>query len=68
MLAQLTVTKTLPSSTHQLLLLPKSKTVSGDVVHASLLTTVLKSRAMKVDGLVTSPVSANAAWLGTWRC
>jgi leucyl aminopeptidase len=61
MLAQLTVTKTLPTSTHLLVLLPKSKTLAKDVVHGALLAAVLKRRDMKVDELAKSPVAANAA-------
>jgi leucyl aminopeptidase len=63
MLAQLTLSKTLPttpSTTHLLVVLPKSKTLSDDLPHRELLATVLKRRGMKADELAKSPVSANA--------
>ncbi|MBU0689514.1 MAG: leucyl aminopeptidase family protein [Gammaproteobacteria bacterium] len=61
MLAQLTLSKTLPTTTHLLVLLPKSKTLAKDVVHGALLAAVLKRRNMKVEELAKSPVAANVA-------
>lgn len=56
MLAQLTVTKTLPTTTHLLVLLPKSKTLPKDAAHGALLAAVLKRRAMKVNELAQCAV------------
>jgi leucyl aminopeptidase len=61
MLAQLTVTKTLPTTSHLLVLMPKGKTLPKDVAHAALLAAVLKRRDMKMDELAKTPVAANAA-------
>jgi leucyl aminopeptidase len=61
MLAQLTLSKTLPATTHLLVLLPKNKTLPKDAPHGDLLAAVLKRRDMKADELVKSPVAANAA-------
>lgn len=64
MLAQLTLTQTLPatpSSTHFMVLLPKGKTLPKNIPHADLLAAVLKRRDMKAEELVKSPISANAA-------
>ena len=60
MLAQLTFSKTLPTATHLLVLLPKAKTLPKDIPHGELLAAVLKRRAMKVDELAKTPVAANA--------
>jgi leucyl aminopeptidase len=60
MLAQLTLTKTLPAAAHMLVLLPKSKTLPKHLPHGDLLATVLKRRDMKADELLKSPISANA--------
>ncbi|MDP2760048.1 MAG: leucyl aminopeptidase family protein [Sideroxyarcus sp.] len=61
MLAQLTISQTLPASSHLLVLLPKSKTLPKDVPRGELLTAVLKRRSMKADELAKTPVAANAA-------
>ena len=63
MLAQLTLSQTLPatsSATHLLVLLPKAKTLPKDLPHAALLKAVLARRDMKADELAKSPVAANA--------
>jgi leucyl aminopeptidase len=63
MLAQLTLSKTLPAAlpaTHLLVLLPKGKALPKDVPHGDLLAAVLKRRDMKAEELAKSPVSANA--------
>jgi leucyl aminopeptidase len=63
MLAQLTLSQTLPAAltaTHLLVLLPKTKALPKDVPHGDLLAAVLKRRDMKADELAKSPVSANA--------
>jgi leucyl aminopeptidase len=59
-LAQLAITDTLAAS-HQLILLPKSKTLPQDCAHGELLASVLKRRDMKFEELAKSPVAANAA-------
>ncbi|HLP98804.1 MAG TPA: leucyl aminopeptidase family protein [Sideroxyarcus sp.] len=59
-LAQLTFSNTL-SAPHQLIVLPKGKTLPKDVPHGDLLAAVLKRRDMKADELAKSPVAANAA-------
>ncbi|WP_035383375.1 leucyl aminopeptidase family protein [Ferriphaselus sp. R-1] len=59
-LAQLAITDTLTAS-HQLILLPKSKTLPQDCAHSELLASVLKRRDMKFEELAKSPVAANAA-------
>ncbi len=59
MLAQLTFAKTLPTTTHLLALIPKSKALPKDTPHRDLLASILKRRGMKVEGLMKSPVSAN---------
>jgi leucyl aminopeptidase len=61
MLAQLTLSKTLPATMHLLVLLPKNKTLPKDAPHADLLAAVLKRRDMKAEELAKSPVAANAA-------
>ncbi|OGS90304.1 MAG: peptidase M17 [Gallionellales bacterium GWA2_60_18] len=60
MLAQLTFSQTLPTDTHLLVLLPKTKALPKDVPHGALLAAVLKRRAMKADELAKTPVAANA--------
>ena len=63
MLAQLTLSQTLPatlSGTHLLVLLPMGKTLPRNLPHAGLLKAVLARRDMKADELAKSPVSANA--------
>ncbi|CAG0938875.1 leucyl aminopeptidase [Gallionellaceae bacterium] len=63
MLAQLTLSQTLPASvpgTHLLVLLPQAKALPKDMPHADLLTAVLRRRGMKADELAKSAVSANA--------
>jgi len=63
MLAQLTLSQTLPSAlpaTHLLVLLPKAKALPKDLPHADLLKAVLARRDMKADELAKSPVVANA--------
>lgn len=59
MLAQLTLIQT-PAATHQLVLLPKGKTLPKDLPYGELLAAVLKRRAMKADELAKSAVAANA--------
>ena len=59
-LAQLTFSDTL-SASHQLIVLPKGKTLSKDAPHGALLAAVLKRRDMKTEELAKSPVAANAA-------
>jgi len=59
MLAQLTVTKTLPAYTHLLVLLPKSKKLPEDALHGDSLSAVLKRRGMKPDELLKAPLAAN---------
>ena len=63
MLAQLTLSQTLPanpSAAHLLVLLPKAKALPKDLPHAALLKAVLARRDMKAEELAKSPVSANA--------
>jgi leucyl aminopeptidase len=62
MLAQLTLSQTLPAlaAKHLLVLMPKGKTLPKDVLHAALLKSVLARRAIKPDELAKSAVSANA--------
>ncbi len=60
MLAQLTLSKTLPVATHTLVLLPAAKALPKDVPHGDLLGAVLKRRDMKPEELAKSPVAANA--------
>jgi leucyl aminopeptidase len=59
-LAQLAFSNTL-SASHQLIVLPKGKTLTKDIPHGDLLAAVLKRRDMKADELAKSPVAANAA-------
>jgi leucyl aminopeptidase len=61
MLAQLTHSKTLPATTHLLVLMTKTKALPKDVAHGALLAAVLKRRDMKAEELAKSPVAANAA-------
>ena len=64
MLAQLTLSQTLPATsaaTHLLVLLPKAKALPKDLPHAALLKAVLARRNMKAEELAKSPVAANAA-------
>ncbi|MDP2143471.1 MAG: leucyl aminopeptidase family protein [Gallionella sp.] len=63
-LAQLDFATSLPktsNATHQLVLLPKAKTLPKDAPHGDLLAAVLRRRDMKADELAKSPVAANAA-------
>ena len=63
MLAQLTLHAALPqdlSTQHLLVLLPKAKSLPRDLPHGNLLKVVLARRAIKLDELAKSPVSANA--------
>lgn len=60
MLAQLTHSKTLPATTHLLVIQHMTKTLSKDAVHGALLSAVLKRRGMKAEELAKSPISANA--------
>jgi len=60
MLAQLTLSHTLPAATHLLVLLPKAKALPKDLPHAALLKAVLARRNMKAEELAKSPVAANA--------
>ncbi len=64
MLAQLTTTAALPKTlnpAHLLVLMPKGKTLPGEVPQRELLAAVLKRRDMKAEELAKSPVAANAA-------
>ncbi len=61
MLAQLTVSPTLPAASHLLVICPKSKKIPDDLLHAELLKAVLMRRDMKVAELAKTPVAANAA-------
>ncbi len=64
MLAQLTLTPSLPktlNATHLLVLLPKAKVLPKDAPHGELLAAVLKRRDMKIDELAKSAVAANEA-------
>ena len=61
MLAQLTVTKKLVTSTHSLVLFDRNKTLPADLPHLNLLKAVLKRRGMKADELAKSPLVANTA-------
>ncbi len=61
MLAQLTFSQTLRTSTHLLVLLPKTKILPKDLPQGELLAAVLKRRDMKADELAKSPVAANTA-------
>jgi leucyl aminopeptidase len=64
MLAQLTASSAVPrtlSAAHLLVLLPKGRTLPTDLPQRELLAAVLKRRAMKIDELASSPVSANVA-------
>ena len=63
MLAQLTLHAALPqdlSTQHLLVLLPKAKSLPRDLPHGNLLKVILARRAIKLDELAKSPVSANA--------
>lgn len=62
MLAQLTVSPTLPktfNAAHLLVLLPKSKALPNDLLERDLLTAVLKRRNIKADEFADAPVAAN---------
>jgi len=59
-LASLAFTNTL-SASHQLIVLPKAKTLPKDIAHGDLLASILKRRDMKAEELAKSPVAANAA-------
>jgi leucyl aminopeptidase len=64
MLAQLILSLTVPKNPdnqHLLVLLPKAKTLPQNLPHGDLLKTVLARRAVKVDELADSAVSANTA-------
>jgi leucyl aminopeptidase len=64
MLAQLTVSPTLPktlNAAHLLVLLPKSKTLPRDLPEGDLLTAVLKRRNIKADEFADAPIAANHA-------
>ena len=61
MLAQLTVSPTLPAASHLLVICPKSKKIPDDLPHAELLRAVLTRRDMKVAELAKTPVAANTA-------
>lgn len=67
MLAQLTVSTSLPpaktqalNASHLLVLMPQGKTLPGDLPHGELLAAVLKRRSMKADELAKSPLNATA--------
>jgi leucyl aminopeptidase len=59
MLAQLTLSQTLPASKHLLLISPKSKVMGNNLPHAEQLKAVLARRDMKVAELAKSPVAAS---------
>ena len=59
MLAQLTLSQTLPASKHLLLISPKSKVMGNNLPHAEQLKAVLARRDMKVSELEKSPVAAS---------
>jgi leucyl aminopeptidase len=64
MLAQLTVSPTLPktlNAAHVLVLLPKSKALPSDLPERDLLTAVLKRRNIKADEFADAPIAANHA-------
>ncbi len=64
MLAHLTLSPSLPASlatTHLLVLLPKSKVLSKDILYGDLLAATLKRRDMKVDAFAKTFVTANTA-------
>jgi len=64
MLAQLTAISAIPkalNAAHLLVLLPKSKTLPGDVPHRELLAAVLKRRGIKAGGFADAPIAANHA-------
>ena len=64
MLAQLTSTPTPPktlNAAHLLVLLPKGKTLPGDMPQRELLATLLKRRGIKAGELSATPVAANSA-------
>ncbi len=63
MLAQLTASSALPKTlnpAHLLVLMPKGKTLPGEVPQRELLAAVLKRRDMKAEELAKSPLAANA--------
>ncbi len=59
MLAQLTLSQTLPASKHLLLISPKSKVMGNNLPHAEQFKAVLARRDMKVAELAKSPVAAS---------
>jgi leucyl aminopeptidase len=59
-LPQLTYSKSL-STSHQLIVFSKGKTLPKDLPHGDLLASVLKRRDIKAEELAKTPVSANAA-------
>jgi leucyl aminopeptidase len=64
MLAQLTTSTSLPktlNAAHLLVLLPKGKTLPGDVPYRELLAAVLKRRGIKAEEFAAAPVAANAS-------
>ncbi|MBI5658932.1 MAG: leucyl aminopeptidase family protein [Nitrosomonadales bacterium] len=64
MLARLALSRKPPESLptrYLLVLLPKGKTLPGDIPHAGLLDAVLARRGMKTDELAKTPVSGTAA-------
>ncbi len=64
MLAQLTVSPTLPktlNATHLLVVLPKSKTLPSDLPERDLLAAVLRRRNIKADEFSDAPIAANHA-------
>ena len=64
MLAQLTASSALPktlNAAHLLVLLPKGKTLPGDVPHRDLLAAVLKRRGIKAEEFADAPIAANHA-------
>jgi len=57
-LAQLSLAPSASSSTHLLVLFPKAKVFPQDFPRAELFASVLKRRAMKLDELAKTPISA----------
>lgn len=60
MLAQLTLSQTLPVARHLLVLCPRSKKIPDGLPHGELLKAVLARRDMKVAELAKTPVAGNA--------
>lgn len=61
MLAHLTFSKTSSAGPYRLVLIPKAKSLPGDLPGLDLLAAALKRRGMKAEELAKSPVAANDA-------